>query len=668
MAKLVVLKFVNGNFEQGFSVVLQISEEGDRPFFQTIGHLPAAPQLPQLYKNWQTIYHGFDDRTRKHTTASPHRLEIPAGQVTNVSMRDECDNVAHTLAEQLNQWLRSETFRPIREGILENLKRNDRVRLILQTEDPLLKRLPWHIWDICDRYPRTEMALSAATYGSVRRQPHHPTVSGAKVRILAILGSDHGIDVQADQRLLRRLPNAEITFLVKPKRKELNDQLWAQGWDILFFAGHSASQPNDEAGKIYINDTESLTTVKLRYALKKAVESGLKLAIFNSCDGLGLARDLADLQIPQVIVMREPVPDLVAQEFLKSFLEAFARGESFYLAVREAREKLQGLEDQFPCATWLPIICQNPAEIPPTWANWCGQSASEQPKATSGKERSGHRVAPHLDADSSQGIVIRITADRPAATQTLPRPVATAKRRPKSKSQKFLERSSDITQQLYQFGNRWLQLGLLILQATVIGGVSSCVGAAIGFWLAYRSPMTSWWQIWLPKLSGLLPFGLQLRPAIVLFAVTGFCTACGLMHTRHLERQPWFWTSTLLAAFGYALAWASWQFGMIQTTWAGMIVLGAIAALFLIAGLGLVEHPLLHVIIAVVGTGLVSWVGLLSAKPVILLLSVQGNTVLSADAFSTALYFFSRLGTVISLWFAISYFVIAPRMLRSRWQ
>jgi hypothetical protein len=36
------------------------------------------------------------------------------------------------------------------------------------------------------------------------------------------------------------------------------------------------------------------------------------------------------LQIPQAIVMREPVPDKVAQEFLKHFLKAFSRGKSLY--------------------------------------------------------------------------------------------------------------------------------------------------------------------------------------------------------------------------------------------------------------------------------------------------------------------------------------------------
>ena len=110
-----------------------------------------------------------------------------------------------------------------------------------------------------------------------------------------------------------------------------------------------------------------MTTSDLKYALKTAVEKGLKIAVFNSCDGLGLARELADLKIPQILVMREPVPDKVAQEFLKYFLIAYARGESFYLAVKEARSKLQGLEDRYPCASWLPLIVQNPAEIPPTW-------------------------------------------------------------------------------------------------------------------------------------------------------------------------------------------------------------------------------------------------------------------------------------------------------------
>jgi CHASE2 domain-containing sensor protein len=306
------------------------------------------------------------------------RLEASSRQVTNVSKVEKvesCCNAAKDLRDRLNTWLCSEPFRPIREKLLEQLMPSEQIRIIIQTENIWLRRLPWHLWDLCDRYPKAEIALSAPVYERVEQfvLPH------PKARILAILGNSIGINTQADRLLLEQLPDAEISFLVEPQRQEITEELWKQGWDILFFAGHSSSQADGETGRIYINQTDSLTIDQLRYALRKAVERGLKIAIFNSCDGLGLARNLADLQIPQMIIMREPVPDRVSQEFLKYFLQAFARGESFYLAVREAREKLQGLEDQFPCATWLPMICQNPAVLPPTWQELGGSIIQEDP-------------------------------------------------------------------------------------------------------------------------------------------------------------------------------------------------------------------------------------------------------------------------------------------------
>ena len=67
--------------------------------------------------------------------------------------------------------------------------------------------------------------------------------------------------------------------------------------------------------------------------------------------------------------MRHPVPDKVAQAFLKYFLNSFSQGIPLHLAVREAREQLEGLESQFPFASWLPVLWQNPSAQPITWTH-----------------------------------------------------------------------------------------------------------------------------------------------------------------------------------------------------------------------------------------------------------------------------------------------------------
>ena len=132
-----------------------------------------------------------------------------------------------------------------------------------------------------------------------------------------------------------------------------------------FFAGHSESIEN--TGHIFINPQESLTLEELKYGLRQAIAQGLQLAIFNSCDGLGLAHALAHLNLPQMIVMRQPVPDRIAQLFLTYLLPAYAAGQPLPLALRQARERLQGVESDFPCASWLPVLYQTTPDAPPSW-------------------------------------------------------------------------------------------------------------------------------------------------------------------------------------------------------------------------------------------------------------------------------------------------------------
>ena len=356
MRKLVVLK-LDGDSVKGVRVTLEIGAEGARATTEVRGNLPPNLELVAHYERWQSTYRSLGD-----FRIIPIGISIGGERTLQL---DKCRCLGSQLSKHLNSWLNSPSFRPLKEKLLKQLTPDDTVRVLIETSDIWLRRLPWHLWDFFEDYSLAEVALSAPEY------EHLPlpkaTTSKDKVKILAILGNSEGISIEKDRELLEKLPDAAPTFLVEPKRSQLSEQLWKQDWDILFFAGHSSSQSDGKTGDIYINKTDKLTINELKYALKQAVKGGLQLAIFNSCDGLGLAHQLEELHIPQIIVMREPVPDLVAQEFLKNFLTKFASGESLYLAVRQSRERLHGIEDEYPCAIWLPMICQNPVSVPPNW-------------------------------------------------------------------------------------------------------------------------------------------------------------------------------------------------------------------------------------------------------------------------------------------------------------
>ena len=353
MQKLVVLSLGEGNLGSGFLVTAKLSKPGEHPI-QLRGALPAFRELLELERNWQLLYSALYRRV----DFAP-RLEVEDTDVTNVS-EVEFHDLCQTLSDYINTWLNSDGFRKIDKSLRTHLNIHDEIRIIIETNDVIVKRLPWHLWELLEDYPKAEIAIASPEYQ--KKSVTQPLKR--KLKILAILGNSQGIDINKDKEFLEKLsPQATIKFLIEPSIETLNNLLW-KNCDILFFAGHSSSR---DRGEIQLNQTDVLTVDKLKYALNKAISGGLKLAIFNSCDGLKLAQDLANLHIPQVIVMRAPIADTAAQEFLKYFLEAFSSGQSLYVAVRHARERLQGIEGEYPCASWLPVICQNPAEEPLLW-------------------------------------------------------------------------------------------------------------------------------------------------------------------------------------------------------------------------------------------------------------------------------------------------------------
>ncbi|MBD2345390.1 ABC transporter substrate-binding protein [Anabaena subtropica] len=359
MGKLVIFEIGEGSFQQGFPVKIRIGEERQPHSQEILGRLPPALTIPQHYYEWQSSY--------RHLPAN-WLITVPETQITNVSTRETCHYAAQRFQFSFNEWLNQPVVRQLERQLLQKVGDWQDVRFILQTQDVLLRRIPWHLWDIFqDSHNRPEIIVSSE-YEPNKQKLKNP------VKILVVLGNNQGIDIQQDLETIKKLPGAIIELLQEPSRQQLRDKLWTQAWDIFFFAGHSCSHNDDISGQIQINPQETLSLDSLRHTLRHAVNKGLKLAIFNSCDGIGLARNLADVRIPYTIVMREPVPDVVAQHFLRYFLTAFASGESLYASVQQSRDRLQEeLENDYPCASWLPVIFQNPAAAElkyPQPSNW----------------------------------------------------------------------------------------------------------------------------------------------------------------------------------------------------------------------------------------------------------------------------------------------------------
>ncbi|RKZ90372.1 MAG: hypothetical protein DRR19_10275 [Candidatus Parabeggiatoa sp. nov. 1] len=368
MTKLVKLKIDEGNFEVGFKVTVEIGEDGKPYDTEFKGRLPSYPTIPNDYQGWRTNYLTLED-----SWCGPVISGAKAGskKEETIQLLELATDSATSFHSNFTNWLNStddKEFQFFKSKLCQKLgDESTEIRVIIQTEDTLLKKLPWHEWDLfADRYTNAEVAVGATEF----EKPIFPVTSN-QLRILAILGNSEGIDIKKDRETLESLESSQvhIEFLDEPNRAEISDELWKDNWNILCFSGHSSGK--DEKGYFSINrtDDKKMTIGELKYGLREAIKRGLQLAIFNSCDGLKLAEDLADLNIPQVIFMREPVIDKVAHAFLKRFLKQFYQGESLYLAVRHARERLIeiGYDEEFPGSRWLPVIFQNPAVKPPSW-------------------------------------------------------------------------------------------------------------------------------------------------------------------------------------------------------------------------------------------------------------------------------------------------------------
>jgi hypothetical protein len=285
------------------------------------------------------------------------------------------------LMYEFHHWLRSAELYEIRAEMARASREWGTVHAtgldIFLTCDPIeLARFPWESWEISNEFAAIATVRIVRVPINVSQPPNQVSSPSQKqrsrARILAVMGDETGLSFQLDRMVVQSLYRlAEIKFVgwqpgrdVETVKREIVQAIADErGWDVLFFAGHS-NETELSGGELGIAPGVSIAVSEIAPQLAIAKERGLQFALFNSCSGLNIAETLIGLGLSQVAVMREPVHNRVAQEFLVTFLKGLEQFKDVHEALLEACQVMK-LEKNltFPSAWLVPsLFCHPGAE------------------------------------------------------------------------------------------------------------------------------------------------------------------------------------------------------------------------------------------------------------------------------------------------------------------
>lgn len=328
--------------------------------------VPYPASLEMRYQQWQQAYLSFYKRALRGRVGA-------VGQVaaTGVDLHSQLVQAEARLLSEFHRWLRQGELTDIRRT-LSVAARETPVDLFLTCDPIATARLPWETWEIGAEYGGANIRI-ARSPNNIRIAPQAPRASHRKTRVLVILGDETGLNFAGDLQALQSL-NAlvELTFIgwtpgqdtVALKQDICRAIADPQGWDILFFAGHS-NEADAVAGHIYVAPHTAIAIHELKPYLQTAQEKGLQFALFNSCSGLTIADALIELGLSQVAIMREPIHNQVAHSFLVQFLQSLVERCDVQDALQAACRHLKSEQHlTYPSAYLVPSLFRHPDSQP----------------------------------------------------------------------------------------------------------------------------------------------------------------------------------------------------------------------------------------------------------------------------------------------------------------
>lgn len=339
---------------------------------------PAA--LAEAYQRWQQAYLKFYQTFRGRVAETGRFSEVQDWRSRLVQTEAE-------LLSEFHDWLRSKKLNEIRTQIAQTARElsehtsrpaiaksedDNYLTLFLTCSSIELEQLPWEAWEIQQELGTTTMIRIARLPDRIRAKPIKAVRRG-RSRVLVILGDDTGLDFKSDREAVQGLariadihftgwqPGQETAELLSQITQAITDP---QGWDLLLFAGHS-NETAKTGGELAIAPGVSISISEIAPQLTIAKQHGLQFALFNSCSGLSIARSLIDFGFNQVAVMREPIHNKVAQEFLVQFLRSMAEYKDVHESLIAASRFLKVEKNlTYPSASLIPSLHCRPGRQP----------------------------------------------------------------------------------------------------------------------------------------------------------------------------------------------------------------------------------------------------------------------------------------------------------------
>lgn len=353
--------------------------------------VPYPTLVCECYREWHVAYLNF--YRRLVSAPSPtYSAFLPTDELrgraaesgsfsATEDWRSQLVQAEAQLLTEFHRWLNSAQLVEIRRQIVQiaahvplasNLRYLD---LFLSCNAPELDRLPWEVWEMGREFAATSAIRVVHIPKAIRSSVHSSVYSGhyhhrLKSRILVILGDETGLNFQTDRQAVQSLAKlSEIQFIGWQPDQDCKTLLTRiaeaiadpRGWDCLFFAGHS-NETALTGGNLAIAPGINVSISEIMPHLKLACERGLQFALFNSCNGLSIAEALVDLGISQVVVMREPIHNQVAQAFLTHFLRGLAELKDVHESLTGACQSLKFEKHlTYPSAHLVPSLFRHPS-------------------------------------------------------------------------------------------------------------------------------------------------------------------------------------------------------------------------------------------------------------------------------------------------------------------